>query len=107
MIDGDRVHVAGPTGFDDTAMTISDEVVEQTEQRMRNIGGVLAEAGCTFNDGSAFRHFLPNRDDVPPCWPVLRRYFGETRPAGTILICDLVDPRMKIEIEVETRRTTG
>lgn len=107
VIDGDRVHVAGTTGFDYTAMTISDDVVEQTEQCMRNIGGVLAEAGCTFADVVRIRYFLPDRDDFPPCWPVLRRHFGETRPAGTILICDLIDPRMKIEIEVEARRPTS
>jgi len=33
-------------------------------------------------------------------WPVLRRWFGDVRPAATMLSAGLADPRMKIEIEV-------
>jgi enamine deaminase RidA (YjgF/YER057c/UK114 family) len=50
---------------------------------------------------------LPDRDDFEPCWPVLRRYFGDVRPAATMLVCGLADPRMKIEIEVDARRGSG
>jgi len=31
---------------------------------------------------------------------VLRRWFGDVRPAATMLSAGLADPRMKIEIEV-------
>jgi enamine deaminase RidA (YjgF/YER057c/UK114 family) len=34
----------------------------------------------------------------------LGEVFGAIRPAATALICGLVDPRMKIEIEVTARR---
>ncbi|MEU4062791.1 hypothetical protein AB0F25_10225 [Streptomyces wedmorensis] len=44
-------------------------------------------------------------DDFEPCRPVLRRAFGEVRPAATMLVCGLADPRMRIEIEVYARRT--
>jgi hypothetical protein len=36
--------------------------------------------------------------------PVLGETFGTIRPAATALICGLVDPRMKVEIEVTARR---
>jgi enamine deaminase RidA (YjgF/YER057c/UK114 family) len=45
-------------------------------------------------------YILPNAADFEPCWPVLRRCFGEIRPAATMLASGLADPRMKIEIEV-------
>ena len=32
VVDADYVHVAGTTGFDYEAMTISDDLIEQTEQ---------------------------------------------------------------------------
>ncbi|CAL9505033.1 Rid family hydrolase [Streptomyces sp. enrichment culture] len=51
VVDGDRVHVSGTTGFDYATMTISDDVVEQAEQCLRTIGAALAEAGRTFADG--------------------------------------------------------
>jgi enamine deaminase RidA (YjgF/YER057c/UK114 family) len=104
VVDGDRVHVSGTTGFDYATMTISGDVVEQAEQALRNVGAALAEAGCSFADVVRVRYLLPDRDDFPPCWPALRRSFGAVRPAATMLVCGLSDPRMKFEIEVEARR---
>ncbi|MFF3503712.1 RidA family protein [Streptomyces sp. NPDC003247] len=104
VVDGDWVHVSGTTGYDYTTMTIADDVVEQAEQCLRNIGAALAEAGCGFADVVRVRYLLPERDDFEPCWPVLRRCFGEVRPAATMMVCGLADPRMRIEIEVYARR---
>lgn len=104
VVDGDRVHVSGTTGFDYATMTISGDVVEQAEQALRNVEAALAEAGCSFADVVRVRYLLPDRDDFPPCWPALRRSFGAVRPAATMLVCGLSDPRMKFEIEVEARR---
>lgn len=103
VVDGDWVHVSGTTGFDYATMTISDDVVEQAEQCLRNIGTALAEAGGTFADVVRVRYLLPERDDFEPCWPVLRQCFGDVRPAATMMVCGLADPRMKIEIEVYAR----
>ena len=77
---------------------------EQAEQTMRNIGQALAEAGSSFADVVRVRYILPNAADFEPCWPVLRRYFGEVRPAATMIAAGLADPRMKIEVEVTARR---
>ncbi|MBT2675239.1 RidA family protein [Streptomyces sp. SD31] len=107
VVDGDWVHVSGTTGFDYAAMTISEDVVEQAEQCLRNVGAALEEAGCSFADVVRVRYLLPERADFEPCWPVLRRYFGEVRPAATMMMCGLADPRMKIEIEVYARRGSG
>jgi enamine deaminase RidA (YjgF/YER057c/UK114 family) len=104
VVAGDWVHVSGTTGFDYATMTIADDVVEQAEQSLRNIGAALAEAGCTFADVVRVRYLLPDRADFEPCWPVLRRCFGEVRPAATMMVCGLADPRMKIEIEVCAHR---
>jgi enamine deaminase RidA (YjgF/YER057c/UK114 family) len=107
VVDGDWVHVSGTTGFVYAAMTISDGVVEQAEQCLRNVGAALAEAGCSFADVVRVRYLLPERADFEPCWPVLRRAFGAVRPAATMMVCGLADPRMKIEIEVDARRGSG
>jgi len=104
VVDGDWVHVAGTTGFDYTAMTISDDVVEQAEQCLANIGAALADAGCSFADVVRVRYLVPDRADFEPCWPALRRSFGDTRPAATMQVCGLLDPRARIEIEVTARR---
>ncbi|NIK56542.1 RidA family protein [Kribbella shirazensis] len=104
VVDGDWVHVSGTTGFDYAAMTIADDVVAQAEQCIVNIADALKAAGCTLEDVVRVRYLLPERDDFEPCWPTLRRAFGEIRPAATMLVCGLSDPRMKIEIEAYARR---
>lgn len=103
VVSGDHVYVSGTTGFDYATMTIADDVVAQAEQCLRNIAAALAEAGCTLADVVRVRYLLPDRADFEPCWPVLRRHFAEVRPAATMLVCGLADPRMRIEIEVDAR----
>jgi enamine deaminase RidA (YjgF/YER057c/UK114 family) len=100
VIAGDWVFVSGTTGFDYSAMTISDNLAEQTEQCMRNIESALGEAGSSLRDVVRVTYILPNGSEFEQCWPVLRRYFGEIRPAATMICAGLADPRMKIEIEV-------
>jgi enamine deaminase RidA (YjgF/YER057c/UK114 family) len=107
VVDGDWVHVSGTTGFDYATMTIAPGVVEQAEQCLANVEAALAQAGCTFADVVRVRYMLPDRADFEPCWPVLRRAFGEVRPAATMIVCGLSDPRMRIEIEATARLTPG
>jgi formimidoylglutamate deiminase len=103
VVDGDYVHVSGTTGFDYATMTIADNVVAQAEQAIANVSAALAEAGASLADVVRVRYLLPDRADFEPCWPVLRRAFGEARPAATMQQCGLSDPRMRIEIEVTAR----
>jgi len=104
VVDGDWVFVAGTTGFDYAAMTIAPGVVEQTEQCLKNIESALREAGSSLKDIVRVRYILPNGAEFPECWPVLRRYLGEIRPAATMIAAGLADPRMRIEIEVTARK---
>lgn len=106
VVDGDWVFVSGTTGFDYAAGTIPDDVVAQARQCLANIDAALRDAGFAFADIVRVRYILPERDDFAPCWPVLRDWFGAVRPAATMLVAGLADPRMKIEIEVTGRRTS-
>ena len=104
IVDDGWVFVSGTTGFDYSNMTISNNVVEQAEQCMHNIGAALSQAGASFQDVRRVRYILPVREDFEPCWPVLRAFLGDVRPAATMIVAGLSDPRMKIEIEVTARR---
>ena len=100
VVDGNWVFVSGCTGFDYVTMTMPDDVVAQTEQAMRNVEAALAEAGAAGADVVRVHYLLPDRADFPACWPTLRRYFAAAPPAATMLQVGLLDPRMRIEIEV-------
>ena len=100
VVAGDWVFVSGTTGFDYRDMSISENIVEQTEQCFRNIESALSEAGAALTDVVRVTYMLPNSTEFEQCWPVLRKYFGEIRPAATMISAGLADSRMKIEIEV-------
>ena len=107
VVDGEWIFVAGTTGFDYTRMTIAEDPAEQARQAFRNIETALAEAGGTLADVVRVRYYVPDITDWPAIVPVLGEVFGTIRPAATALICGLVDPRMKVEIEVTARRNTA
>lgn len=100
VVQGDWVFVSGTTGFDYSNMTISQDLPEQTEQCLKNIEAALSMAGASLRDVVRVTYVLPNGGDFPRCWPILRKYFGDIRPAATMISAGLADPRMQIEIEV-------
>jgi len=104
VVDGDWIFVSGTTGFDYAKMTIAEGVVEQAEQCLKNIEAALREAGASLADAVRVRYILPDAADFEPCWPVLRKHFGDVRPAATMIEAGLADSRMKIEIEVTARK---
>jgi enamine deaminase RidA (YjgF/YER057c/UK114 family) len=100
VVVGDWVFVSGTTGFDYSAMSIEDDLLTQTEQCLKNIEVALREAGSSLQDVVRVTYVLPDASQFEKCWPVLRKYFGEIRPAAMMIQAGLSDPRMKIEIEV-------
>jgi len=100
VVQGDWVFVSGTTGFDYATMTIADDLPAQTEQCFENISSALEKAGSSLRDVVRVTYVLPNAADFPRCWPVLRKHFGDVRPAAMMIAAGLADPRMRIEIEV-------
>jgi enamine deaminase RidA (YjgF/YER057c/UK114 family) len=107
VVDGDWIFVSGTTGFDYRTMTIAPDIVEQTRQCLTNIAAALAEAGASLDDVVRVIYILPDAAEFEACWPLLREAFGRARPAATMLSAGLLDPRMRIEIEVTARRHAG
>lgn len=100
VVAGDWIFVSGTTGFDYATMSISESLLEQTEQCLKNIEAALRKADSSLSDVVRVTYVLPNAGEFERCWPVLRKYFGEVRPAAMMISAGLADPRMKIEIEV-------
>ena len=104
VVDGEWCFVSGTTGFDYAKMTISDDVAAQADQTFRNIKAAMEQAGFALADIVRVHYLLPNAADFEPCWPVLKKYLGDVRPAATMFVAGLADPRMKIEIEVTAKK---
>ena len=107
VVQGDWVFVSGTTGFDYSTMSIADDIETQTEQCLRNIEAALQQAGASLRDVVRVTYVLPEASEFPKTWPVLRRWFGEVRPAAMMISAGLADPRMRIEIEVTALKLPG
>ncbi len=100
VVAGGFVFVSGTTGFDYATGSLAIGVVAQCEQALANIERALREAGATLRDVVRATYIVPAREDFEPCWPALRRAFAAAPPAATMIVAGLLDPRMRIEIEV-------
>jgi enamine deaminase RidA (YjgF/YER057c/UK114 family) len=100
VVAGNWVFVSGCTGYDYKKMTISEDLLEQTEQCFKNIEAALKQAGASLKDVVRATFILPDGSQFEKTWPVLRKYFGKIRPASTMISAGLANPLMKIEIEV-------
>ncbi len=100
VVSGDMIFISGVTGFDYSTMTISEDIESQTEQCFRNIMDILAKVGAGLTDIVQVWYILPNKHDFKTCAPTLKKYFGEIKPAATMIEAGLLDDRMKIEIQV-------
>ena len=107
VVEGDWIFVSGTTGFNYATMEISEDVAAQAEQTFLNIKAAMEKAGFGLEHVVRVHYILPKAEEFQACWPVLRKFFGEIRPAATMLVAALVDPRMKIEIEVTGKKPSA
>jgi enamine deaminase RidA (YjgF/YER057c/UK114 family) len=104
VVDGDWCFVSGTTGYDYATMTMPDSVEEQTRNCLATIGKALAEAGFSFADVVRSHYYVTDAAFADLVFPILGETFGSIRPAATMIVCELIKPEMKIEIEVTAKR---
>ncbi|GLK77698.1 hypothetical protein GCM10008171_29520 [Methylopila jiangsuensis] len=103
VVDGDYVFVSGTTGYDYVAMSMPEGVVAQARNAFATIEKALKEAGAGFADVVQTRYYLTDPADANDLFTVTGAIFGEIRPANTLIVCQLLKPEMKVEIEVTAR----
>ena len=96
---GDFVFLSGMVGMK-TDGTIPDDVVDQFRIAMDSIDHCLREAGGRPDQVVKVLVFMTDIDERPRINPVRQEYFGEHRPASSLVeVSKLIDPRLKVEIE--------
>lgn len=98
---GDRVWVSGtgPVWVDGGC---PEDAGLQTRRCFDIIVAALAEAGATLDDVVRTRMFLTSAGDAEAVSAVHGELFSRVRPAATmVVVAALLDPRWKIEIEVD------
>lgn len=107
LVDGNMVYVSGTTGYDYATMTLPSDPAMQAANALATIAHVLDEVGSSLRDVVRVRYYLADRAHLDAIKPILSSHFNATRPAATMLITGLMEPQMKIEIEVTARIGAG
>lgn len=100
----DMCWVSGTTGYDYDAMVMPEEIADQTRNAMNTITKALNEAGFHLRDVVRATYYVTDAAFMDVVFPIVGEYFAEVRPAATMIVCGLVKPEMKIEIEVTAKR---
>lgn len=103
VVSGGWVFVSGTTGYDYSTMIMPASVTQQCTNALANIEAALAQAGCGLDDVVRVHYILPKKSDFPACWPITSAAFAKARPAAMMIEAGLMEPEMKIEIEVTAR----
>lgn len=102
VVDGKWVFVAGTSGFANGQ--IAEDVEAQTEQAFATISDALNQAGSSLAEVVRIRAYVTDASYFEKIAPIFGKHFKGVRPANTTIVCGLVDPRMKVEIEVTARK---
>ncbi len=104
VIDGDLVFVSGTTGYDYVTMTLPEDAAAQARNIFRTLETVLAEAGASLAGVVRAQYFVTDRAYCEPVLAVCGEVFRAVRPAaGIYVVAGLLQPEMKVEIEVTAR----
>jgi reactive intermediate/imine deaminase len=106
VVAGGWIWVSGMLALDATgALVGGDDVIAQAERVHENIEAVLAKAGANFADVVKVTVYLRRIEDRAAVNTVRRRFFGESRPASTLVeVSAFVVPGALVEIDAVARQ---
>jgi len=96
--------VSGTTGYDYSTMVMPEKVGDQARNCFETIKSALNEAGFSLSDVVRANYIVTDAQYVDDVFAITGEYFGEIRPAATMILAGLIKPEMKIEIEVTAYR---
>jgi enamine deaminase RidA (YjgF/YER057c/UK114 family) len=104
VVQGDWCFVAGTTGRDPDTGDMPEDVRDQVRNAFRSIDAALQDGGFTLADVVRATYYITDIAYHDIIAPLLGARFGDIRPAATMIVCGLIRPEMKVEIEVTAFR---
>jgi enamine deaminase RidA (YjgF/YER057c/UK114 family) len=104
VVDDTYVFLSGTTAIKHPTTDIDPDVGDQTRQILKTVTAALDDAGSSLADVIRLRYCLTNRADWDAVGTIVGKSLGGARPAVSLVFCELLDPRMKVMIEVTARR---
>ncbi|MCA9923561.1 MAG: RidA family protein [Anaerolineales bacterium] len=101
VIAGNLLFTAGQVPLDPaTGKLVEGDIAAQTEQVMKNLQAVLAEAGTSFDNVVKSTVFLADINDFAAMNGVYGRYVGENPPARSAFQVAALPLGARVEIEM-------
>ena len=91
--------ISGLNGYLADGVTMPDSFEEQGEIIWGHMGVVLKSAGMTYENIISLRMYLSSPEYDEPNVKLRMKYLGDNQPALTVICCQLLDPKWKLEIE--------
>ena len=101
VVAGGRVYVSGTAPIMPGDADPPPDAYGQARRCLEILVAALEEAGATAGDVVRTRIFVTDRDLMDDVMRAHGEVFGETRPACTGIVTELIDPRWLVEIEAE------
>ena len=100
VVAGDTLYISGIVPVDADGNVVGEDVAAQARQVFAIMERVLAAAGATAADVAKVTVYLLDIDHRPLINPVRQEFFGEVRPASTLVeVSRLAVPGALLEIE--------
>lgn len=98
------VFVSGTTGYDYAMMQMPETIEAQCRNILQTLEKVLKEAGSGLAHVVRVTYILPDGAEFEKIWPQTSAAFATALPAATMIEARLMNPQMKLEIEVTARQ---
>lgn len=107
VVQGNWCFVSGTTGYDYIKMELPIALEAQVQNTFETIDKTLLQAGFQRTDIVRVRYNVTDRANVEKIFNLVGAYFKGIKPAATMVISDLIEPEMKIEIDVTALKASS
>ena len=97
--DSRLLFISGLNGYLADGKTMPDSFEEQGEIIWKHIGSILKSANMTYDNIISLRTYLASAEYDEPNVKLRMKYLGDNHPASTVICCQLLESKWKLEIE--------
>ena len=98
--DGVRLlFISGLNGYEVDGVSMAESFLDQSEQIWKHIGEILKSADMDYSNIVSLRTYLSSPEYDEENVQQRLKYMGENKPSSTVICCQLLESKWKLEIE--------
>ena len=97
--DSTVLFISGLNGYEADGVSMPDSFEGQARLIWSHIGKILDSAGMKYENIVSLRTYLASPEFDEPNIAIRKEHLGDNEPASTVICCQLLEPKWKLEIE--------